>query len=86
MYSKYKNTTVLSNEVKAIELTVNDNKTKITELLPNNNQDNNVLIQGNTFKKVKNLLISVQLYVVKVTSYRNERPHCQDSEVVLCLN
>lgn len=40
------------NDEKAIELHVNDNKTKVMKLLPDNNQVHNVLIQGHTFEKV----------------------------------
>jgi len=31
---------------------VNDNKTKVTELSPDNNQVNNLVIQGYTFEKM----------------------------------
>jgi hypothetical protein len=40
------------SEAKTIGLNVNDNKTKVMELLPENNQVENVVIQGHTFKKV----------------------------------
>lgn len=36
----------------AIGLNVNDNKTKVMELLRENNQVENVVIQGHTFEKV----------------------------------
>jgi hypothetical protein len=43
----------LINEAKTIGLNVNDNKTKVMELLPGNNQVDNVVIQGHTFEKVR---------------------------------
>jgi hypothetical protein len=45
-------TTVLINEAKTIGLNVNDSKTKVMELLPKNNQVDNIVIQGHTFEKV----------------------------------
>jgi len=45
-------TAVLINEAKTIGLNVN-NKTKVMELLPGNNQVDNVVIQGHTFEKVR---------------------------------
>ncbi|XP_050435085.1 uncharacterized protein LOC126842241 [Adelges cooleyi] len=45
-------TVALINEAKTIGLNVNDNKTKVMELLPENNQVGNVVIQGRTFEKV----------------------------------
>jgi len=46
------NTTTLINEVKAIGLTVDNNKTKVMELFPSDNHVNNVVIQKYTFEKV----------------------------------
>lgn len=39
-------------ETKAIGLAVNDNKTKVMELLKTNHHASNVVIQGHTFEKV----------------------------------
>lgn len=46
------NTATLMNEAKAIGLAVNDNKTKVMELLTTNHHAGNVVIQGHTFEKV----------------------------------
>lgn len=45
-------TAALINEAKTIGLNLNDDKTKVMELLRENNQVKNVVIQGHTFEKV----------------------------------
>ncbi|VVC24222.1 Hypothetical protein CINCED_3A017438 [Cinara cedri] len=45
-------TTALISEAKTIGLNLNDNKTKVMELLPDNNQVDNVVVQEHTFEKV----------------------------------
>lgn len=45
-------TIALINEGKTIELNVNDNKTNVMDLLQENNQVENVVIQGYIYEKV----------------------------------
>lgn len=52
-------------------LNVNDNKTKVMELLPENNQVNIVVIQGHTFEKCITLHIWGPLSMVIMTGPSN---------------
>ncbi|VVC31914.1 Reverse transcriptase domain [Cinara cedri] len=68
-------TTTLINEAKTIGLNVNDNKTKVMELLPENNHVDNIVIQGHTFEKAEKASFSLTKYLKSKLFSRRTKVH-----------